>query len=163
MLIFLSPQSHTHARTHARTHTRTHARTHAHGKCLVIRRIFHVLTRNFLIITRNFLFLFRFCLTLSGFRTIPINSQYFVMKYFHRLELLSSCVGVLCLVLRLLCDAGWSRWWRGSWFPYFDYLLAVCYCRCSVSIPYGAVGWYAVWDCFFLVILTTFLSISTLY
>ena len=32
-----------------------------------------------------------------------------------------------------------------------------CYCKCPVALPHGAVGWSAVCDCvFFLIILTYF-------
>ena len=29
----------------------------------------------------------------------------------------------------------------------FIVLRTSCYCKCSVTLPHGAVGWYAVCDC----------------
>ena len=40
-----------------------------------------------------------------------------------------------------------SRLERESWLLYFNCLLAISGCRCSVSLPHGAFGWSAVCDC----------------
>ena len=48
---------------------------------------------------------------------------------------LVSCFAIICL------------WKKDSWLLYFNCLLNAFDSYCYVSLPHGAVGWYAVCDC----------------